>query len=94
MLPEPYNGSKMPAKSFELKHTIKLIGKLDSKVNRIESEIKKIMDESASPILTISGISFRMSTVILAEIGDFSRICRTESLLTQTNFPLSGSLTR
>ena len=81
MLPEPSNDSKMPAKSLELKHTIKLIGKLDSKVSGIESEIKKIMNEGASPILTISGINFRMSTVIPAEIGDFSLLDSPDRIL-------------
>ena len=36
----------MPAKSLELKHTIKLIRELDSEIEEIENEIKVIMDES------------------------------------------------
>ena len=39
-------GSNMPAKSLELKHTIKLIRELDSEIEEIENEIKVIMDES------------------------------------------------
>jgi len=53
-------GSKMPAKSLELKHTIKLIWELDSEIDEIESEIKAIMNEINSPILSIPGISYRM----------------------------------
>ncbi len=49
-------GSVMPAKSLELKHTIKLIGELTAEINEIEVEIKVIMDEIHSPILTIPGI--------------------------------------
>ena len=50
----------MPAKSLELKHTIKLIWELDSEIDEIESEIKAIMNEINSPILSIPGISYRM----------------------------------
>ena len=46
-------GSNMPAKSLELKHTIKLIQELDSEIDEIENEIKIIMDEINSPILSI-----------------------------------------
>ena len=53
-------GSVMPAKSLELKHTIKLIQKLDSEIKEIEAAIKSIMDKINSPILSIPGISYRM----------------------------------
>ena len=43
-------GSHMPAKSLELKHTIKLIRELDAEIEEIENEIKSIMDEIHSPI--------------------------------------------
>ena len=65
-------GSNMPAKSLELRHTLRLIGELDSEITEIESEIKRIMDQIPSPILTIPGIGYRMGAMILAEIGDFS----------------------
>lgn len=63
----------MPAKSLELKHTIRLIQELTSKIDEIESEIKAIMDEINSPILSIPGISYNMGAMIIAEIGDFNR---------------------
>ena len=62
----------MPAKSLELKHTIHLIRELDTEIDEIEAALKQIMDDIASPILTIPGISYRMDAMILAEIGDFS----------------------
>jgi len=65
-------GSHMPAKSLELKHTIRLIGEMNTEIEEIEAKIRAIMDETASPILTIPGISYRMGAMILAEIGDFS----------------------
>ena len=74
-------GSNMPAKSLELKHTLRLIGELDSEISEIEAEIKQIMDRISSPILTIPGISYRMGAMILAEIGDFSRFDSPDKIL-------------
>lgn len=74
-------GSRMPAKSLELKHTIKLIKELDSEISDIETEIKSIMDSINSPILSISGISYRMGAMIIAEIGDFSRFESPDKIL-------------
>lgn len=42
-------GSCMPAKSLELKHTIKLIQELTSEINEIEASIGTIMDGINSP---------------------------------------------
>ncbi len=75
-------GSVMPAKSLELKHTIKLIRELTIEIDEIEAAIKQIMDEEIkSPILTIPGISYRMGAMILAEIGDFSRFDSADKIL-------------
>ena len=74
-------GSNMPAKSLELKHTIKLIRELDTEIEEIENEIKSIMDEINSPILTIPGISYRMGAMIIAEIGDFNRFDSPDKIL-------------
>ena len=74
-------GSDMPAKSLELKHTIHLIGELDSEIKEIEAEIERIMEEINSPILTIPGISYRMGAMIIAEIGDFSRFDSPDKIL-------------
>ena len=74
-------GSHMPAKSLELKHTIKLVREIDSEIKEIEFEIKTIMDKINSPILTIPGISYRMGAMIIAEIGDFSRFDSPDKIL-------------
>jgi transposase len=74
-------GSYMPAKSLELKHTIKLIQELDSEIDEIENEIKTIMDEINSPILSIPGINYRMGAMIIAEIGSFDRFDSPDKLL-------------
>lgn len=74
-------GSHMPAKSLELKHTIKLIRELSAEIDEIETEIKSIMDEINSPILSIPGISYRMGAMIIAEIGDFNRFDSADKIL-------------
>ena len=79
-------GSNMPAKSLELKHTIKLIQELTSEIDEIEHEIKLIMDEINSPILSIPGINYRMGSMILAEIGDFNRFDSPDKILAYSGF--------
>ena len=74
-------GSDMPAKSLELKHTIKLIRELDAEIEEIEFHIEIIMDEINSPILTIPGISYRMGAMIIAEIGDFDNFSSPDKIL-------------
>ncbi|MEI3246585.1 MAG: IS110 family transposase [Lachnospiraceae bacterium] len=75
-------GSNMPAKSLELNHTIKLILELTSEID----EIKIIMDEINSPILSIPGINYRMGAMIIAEIGDFSRFDSPDKILAYAGF--------
>jgi transposase len=79
-------GSNMPAKSLELRHTIKLIHELDSEIDEIENEIKIIMDEINSPILSIPGINYRMGAMIIAEIGDFNRFDSPDKVLAYAGF--------
>ena len=74
-------GSVMPAKSLELKHTIRLIRELDAEIKDIENDIQAIMDEIQSPITAILGKGVRMGAVFLAEIGDFSRFDSPDEIL-------------
>ena len=74
-------GSRMPAKSLELQHTIRLIRELDAEIEEIEAAIQAIMEELHSPITTIPGIGYRMGAMILAEVGDFSRFDSPDKLL-------------
>ena len=74
-------GSRMPAKSLELQHTIRLIRELNAEITEIEEQIQSIMDELHSPITTISGLGFRMAAMILAEVGDFARFDSPDKLL-------------
>ena len=73
--------SAMPAKSLELRHTIRLIDELNSEISEIEAEIKAIMDEFNSSILTIPGIGYDMGAMILAEIGDLSKFDSPDKIL-------------
>lgn len=74
-------GSEIPAKSLELKHTIRLIRELDSEIEEIEAEIESIMNEIHSPITTVPGIGIYMGAMILAEIGDFSRFDSADKIM-------------
>lgn len=74
-------GSMMPAKSLELKHTIKLIGELTSEIDEIEAEIECIVDNLDTTLITIPGISYSTAAPILAEIGDFSNFATPDKIL-------------
>jgi transposase len=74
-------GSNMPAKSLELRHTIRLICELDKEIAEIESAIEGIMKTMQTPITTIPGIGFRMGAMILAEVGDFSHFDSPDKIL-------------
>ena len=74
-------GARIPAKSLELQHTIRLIRELDAEIYEIETEIENMMDEIHSPITTIPGIGYRMGAMILAEAGDLSRFDSPDKLL-------------
>ena len=74
-------GSRMPAKSLELCHTIQLISALDQEIDEIESAIEEMMNSIQSPITTIPGIGLRMGSMILAEVGDFSNFDSPDKIL-------------
>ena len=74
-------GSYLPAKSLELKHTIKLVAELNDEISEIEAEIKKMMDAIDSPILSVPGIGMNIGAIIVAEIGDFSRFENPDKIL-------------
>ena len=74
-------GSRMPAKSLELQHTIRLIRELNAEITEIEEQIQSLMEELDSPITTIPGLGFRMAAMILAEVGDFTRFSSPDKLL-------------
>ena len=75
-------GSRMPAKSLELQHTIRLIRELDTEIAEIEEQIQSIMDELHSPITTIPRVGIPHGRHDpLAEVGDFTRFDSPDKLL-------------
>jgi transposase len=62
-------GTDSRALSFELSQTISFIEIYTSQINKINHEIKSIMDELQSPILSVPGISYGLGSVIISEIG-------------------------
>ena len=77
-------GVYVAAKVLELRHTIKLIHILDEEITEIEERIQAHMQEINSPIESILGISFRLATVIEAEIGDFQHFSSPDKILAFT----------
>jgi len=66
-------GSISLAKSYELQYTIRQIMSLNKEIDIVEKEIKSIVIDSGTTLLTIPGISYTLASVIMAEIGDISR---------------------
>lgn len=82
-------GSVMPAKSLELRHTIRIIRELDAEIADIETAIQSIMEELRSPIITIPGMGLRRGAMILAKVGDFSRFDSPDKVLAYVGLPPS-----
>jgi transposase len=74
-------GSDSRALSFELSQTIYFIELYADEISKIDQEIKTIMDELQSPILSIPGISYGLGSVILSEIGDINNFESPSKLL-------------
>ena len=58
--------------SFELKQVIQTILFLQSQIDDIDKELKSLIGELNSPIMSIPGISYVTAAYILAEIGDIN----------------------
>lgn len=69
------------ALSFELKQTIRLVQSVQLEISELDKQIKLVVDELASPIITIPGISYTLAAIILAEIGDINRFSSPAKLL-------------
>ncbi len=74
-------GSDSRALSFELLQVLSFIETYTYEIRKIDDEIKDIMDEMKSPILSVPGISYGLGSIILAEIGDISRFESPSKLL-------------
>ena len=74
-------GSNMPAKSFELKHTIARIQELNKLVDETDKEIKLVLAKTETTILSIPGISHTLGAMIIGEIGDMDRFDTPDKIL-------------
>ncbi len=81
MLQEILSAAICPLKLLNLKHTIKLIRELNTEIKEIDIEIKRIMDDINSPILSVPGIGYSLGAMIVSEIGDFNNFSTPDKIL-------------
>ena len=74
-------GTNSRAMGFELQQTIRLIDNLQAEIDAVDKQIKEVMKEINSPILSIPGISYTLGSIIIAEIGDISNFGNPAKLL-------------
>ena len=84
-------GVDNPAISIQIKCLIKQLDLLKEQINGIDKNIKEIMDNLNSPILTIPGIGYTLGAIILSEIGDIKRFSNPTKLLAYAGFGSGGS---
>ena len=65
-------GTSNHSLSFELKQVIQTVLFLQSQIDDIDKELKILVDELNSPIMSIPGVSYVTTAFILAEIGDIN----------------------
>lgn len=66
-------GSSNRSTAFELQQTIRLIQSVQTEIDILDKQIKIIVKELNTPLLTIPGIGYTLAAIMLAEIGDIER---------------------
>jgi len=74
-------GTSTRSLSFELKQTIRLIQSVQAEIDALDNQIKDVVIEINSPLMSIPGISYTLASIILAEIGDIDRFTNPSKLL-------------
>lgn len=74
-------GLNQPAQCTKIKMTIQQIQYLDEQIKTIELQIKSIMDDINSPIMSIPGIGYVLGATIISEIGDISKFNNAKKLI-------------
>lgn len=74
-------GMSVSSLSFELKQTIRLIQSVQTEIDALDAQIKKVVIETNTPLMTIPGISYTSAAIILSEIGDIDRFTTPAKLL-------------
>jgi transposase len=73
-------GTGSPARSIELQQVIRQIISISKEIGLVDGEIKKLLDDAGTALMTIPGISYTLAAVIVAEIGDVNRFETPEKL--------------
>ena len=74
-------GTNNRGTSFELQQHLHTVQFLKQQLQELDTQIKTIMLELDSPILSVPGISFTLGAMILAEIGDIKSFANSAKLL-------------
>ena len=74
-------GSSNRSTAFELQQTIRLIQSVQLEIDALDKQIKLVIDELNTPLITIPGIGYTLASIILAEIGDIDRFTTPAKLL-------------
>ena len=74
-------GLNSRAAGFELRQTIRLIQGVQAEIDELDDEIKTVMLEIDSPILTIPGIGYILGAIILSEISSVENFDNPAKLL-------------
>ena len=74
-------GSSSRSLTFELQQTIRLIQSVQVEINTLDKQIKLVVDELNTPLMTIPGIGYTIAAIILAEIGDINNFSSPAKLL-------------
>jgi transposase len=74
-------GTSNRGTNFELRQHLQSVAFLKQQIKELEAQIKEIMLELDSPILSIPGISFTLGAVILSEIGNIKNFATPSKLL-------------
>ena len=74
-------GSSNRALTLELQQTIRLIQSVQTEINTLDKQIKLVVDELNTPLITIPGIGYTIAAIILAGIGDINNFSSPAKLL-------------
>jgi transposase len=67
--------------ALELRQTIRLIQSVQKEIDELDKQIKLVVMELNSPLITVPGISYTLAAIILAEIGDIQLFSSPSKLL-------------
>lgn len=86
-------GSSNRSLTFELQQTIRLIQSVQSETDELDKQIKLVVNELNTPLMTIPGIGYTIAAIILAEIGDINNFSSPAKLLEWNHLHISRGST-